>query len=276
MSWSRDKWQERNQKAKLCYVVIGVPHRGGLKVKKSRHHIDRLESELEVTLHNRYEDENWFKGWFDFPGADLDGTFGEAAPLIRDSDQLTIVRGEFSDRSTFNYLRNSLGVVSAIVDNNAFGVFDMYGVRWWTPEQWIDSFVSQSEFRLQDHISVIVTDDEEVGPGLWMHTRGMCKVARPDLQVKHVSEANVNNTARLINQIGEYMASGVDITDGQTLNPGSFARLVSFVESPDDTAEDTPHFCNTCLEVCDYNTKTKLPTPGLSSLMEAIEKMTGV
>lgn len=274
MSWSRPKWQERQQQAKVCYVIIGSPHRTGLKVKKSRHHIDRLEPELEVTLHQRYEDETWFTSWFDFPGADLDGTFGPAAKLIRDFDQLTIVRGEFSDRDSLDFLRNSLGVVSAIVDNNAIGVFDMYAVQWWTPEQWLESFVSRSEFLLQDHLSIIVSNDDEVGTELWMHTRGMCKFARPDLQVKHVEEPHVNNTARLLHQIGEYLATGADITDGHTLNPGPFERLVSFVESPDDTDDDAPHFSNSCLEVCDYDNKTKLPTPGISKLLAAIEKST--
>lgn len=274
MPWSRSKWKTRQQAAKLCYVVIGVPHRSGLKVKKSRHHIDHLEPELEVTLHHRSEDENWFTGWFDFPGADLNGSFGPAADLIRGSDQLTIVRGEFTDRASLDYLRNTLGVVSAIVDNNAFGVFDMYGIRWWTPEQWLESFVSKSAFSLQDHVTIVVSDDEQVGPGLWMHSRGMCKVARPDLQVKNVTEPFVNNTARLINQIGDYQASGANIQDGETLNPGSFDRLISFIELEDDSASESPHFCNSCLEICDYDTKTKLPTPGIIRLMDAIEAAT--
>jgi hypothetical protein len=167
-------------------------------------------------------------------------------------------------------------VVSAVLEQGGLGVLDLYAARWWTPDEWLAAFVDRSEFDVQDHVSVIVTDDERHRPGLWSHTRGMKKFGRPELQVKHLpgrlgdDNPLVDVAGKVINDFAEKMARGKLIPDGWRMRYSQDHQAFTFVETPDDSGSDKPHFNNGVLEILDYDPEGGRGGPGLGRLLAEI------
>ena len=272
--WPRPHFEPSGTVAELMYVIVGPPPAGGLQVSRRRHRVSHLEPALRVSAHKRADDPAWFEGWFAPPlGAELDTLFLDPDE-VRSAGQLTLVRGAFEDPGDLNYLRNTVGVVSAIADAGAVAVFDVHALTWWRPSDWRRQFVdSPSELRIADHVGVIVTDDARHHPGLWTHTRGMRKFGRPELQIRHLpgpystSNPAVRDSGHILNGFASYLAQGAVVRDGQTMHLPGFDAVVTFVETPDD-ADTTRHFNNAALEICDFDPGAAEPTPGAPELLE--------
>lgn len=259
-------------RADLFYVVVGPPPVQPLPLSRQRHHVDRLESELTISTHRREEDPEWFDGWFHGPlGWQIDGLFANPDEL-RGSPSLTVVRGTFPDGPDLNYLRNTIGVVSAIADTpGTLAVFDAPAVNWWRLGEWRAAFVDRSDFQIADHIFITVTDDARHHPGLWTHTRGMRKFARPELEIRHLpGEYDTRNPAirasgHVINGIAAYLAQGAILRDGQNMHlPGTDA-VVTFSHRDDE--ETRRHFNNSSLEISDFDEETGLAKAGAAELL---------
>lgn len=274
--WPRPHFEPSGSVASVFYLVVGPPPES-LNIKRARHHVDRIEENLIVSRHTRAQDPAWFDAWFNSPAAfDLDAVFGAAAADVRAADQLSVVRGDFPDPPTLGYLRNTIGVVSAIADCGAVAVFDVLALTWWRPDDWRRRFVDASEFRIDEQIFIAVTDDPRHHPGLWTHTRGMKKFGRPDLQMKHlpggydVTNPAIRDSGTVLNGVASYLAQGAVVRDGQTLHLPTVNRSVAFFESPADDPEARRHFGNAVLEICDVNPQTGLSEPGVGRLLDAM------
>jgi hypothetical protein len=277
-SWSRPRWTPTGRAASLFFFIPGEPPTAGLQVSRSRHHFDGFPEELQITSHERAADREWFDGFFARPGLgfSLDEEFGEAATAVREAQRGSVVRGEFPDPSDLGYLRNSLAVVSAVLEQGGLAVLDLPTCRWWPPEKWLARFVTRSEFEVEDHILVVVSDDELNHPGLWMHTRGLRKFGRPDLQIRHVpgewTEDNplVQAGGGLLNHLAGNLCRGSAITDGQVMNVAGTRRRCTFRHTPDDTQGDRTHFGNDVLEIVDV-VRGK-PSSDLRQVLRASQK----
>ena len=272
--WSRPRWKPTGRPASLFYFLPGEPPTGGLALSRSRHHAEGFPDELRVSAQERAAAPEWFAGFFARPGLGfgIDKTFGAAADAVRGADRGTVVRGEFADPPTLNYLRDTAGVVSAVVEQGALGVLDLPAAHWWSAEEWVKRFVDRCEFQVGDHVQVVVTDDDRHHPGVWVHTRGLRKFGRPDLQVRHVpgpwSDDNplVKAAGHLLNALADYLARGAVILDRQTMAFPDTTGRCTFLATPDDVDSQECHFGNDALEVVDL-VKNR-PAADLNRLLE--------
>lgn len=259
-------------RAELFYVVVGPPPGQPLPLSRKRHHVDRLEPALTVSTHLREEDPAWFDGWFNGPlGWQIDGMFANPDE-VRGAASLTVVRGTFPDSPDLNYLRNTVGVVSAIADTpGTLAVFDAPAINWWRLGEWREAFVDRSEFRIADHIFIAVTDEPRHHPGLWTHTRGMQKFARPELEIRHLPGAYdtrnpaVRASGNVLNGIATYLALGATIRDGQNMHLPDTDAIVTFSHHQD--AQTRRHFNNSSLEISDFDEGTGLAKQGAEELL---------
>src|SRR4051794_33549888 len=138
--WSRPCWQPTGRPASLFYVVPGRLAAAGLQLSRSRHHIP---PGLQVSAHKRSDNPAWLDGFFGKPGlgSDLGKVFGPRADKLRAVRRCVIAKGEFPDPSDLAYLRDSLGIVSAVLDQGGLGVLDLFAIRWWSKEEWMERFV---------------------------------------------------------------------------------------------------------------------------------------
>src|SRR5688500_10059871 len=115
-AWPRPHHKPSASRASLFYLVFGEPP-AHLNVKRARHHVDELPPQLQVSIHARADDPAWFDGWFSPPvGLELPHVFGGDAKTVYQSGKVAAVRAEFNDPASLAYLRNTVGVVSAIAE----------------------------------------------------------------------------------------------------------------------------------------------------------------
>jgi hypothetical protein len=274
--WSRPLFKPNGRQALLFYFIPGQAPTDGLNLSKSRHHVDDFPQELEVTAQTRADAPEWFASFFARPGlgADLDQVFGAEAATVSAAALGTVVRGTFAEVSSLDYLRNSVGVVSAVVDQGGLGVLDLSAARWWSRAEWCQHFIEDANFDIRKFVRIIVTDDDHQHPGLWMHTRGMVKFGRPDLQIKHIPgpwEANnplIQAAGDLLYSLATMLARGAAVRDGETMAFKGVKHQCSFVVSPDDADAADCHFGNEALEVVDL-VRGK-PSRDLCRLLEEI------
>jgi hypothetical protein len=265
--------ESADHEAEVFYLIVGPAPQQPLAVSRRRHHLDRLEPALDISVHRRTEDPAWFDAWFHGPlGSAIGGLFSNPDE-VRGAQTLTIVRGKFPDSADLNYLRNTVGVVSAIADTpGTLAIFDALATTWWRLSEWREAFVDRSEFRIADHVFIAVTQDERHAPGIWTHTRGMIKFARPELQIKHIggdyatSNPAIRASGNVLNGIASYLAQGAVLRDGQTMYLPETDATITFVESED--AATRKHFNNSAMEICDFNGRTGLAAQGANRLLE--------
>jgi hypothetical protein len=247
-----------------------------LNISRARHHVAEIRPELQVSRHPRSSDPAWFDGWLSSAiGLDIPRVFGaEGAGAVFDAPHVTAVRGEFRDQPSLAYLRDTVGVVSAVMEaSDAVAVLDAYALTWWRPADWRRRFVDESAFRVADHVFVAVSDDPRHRPGLWTYTRGMKKFGRPELQVKHLpgpyDEANpaIRNSGELLSGLANYLAGGAVIEDGRAMRLESYDSTIVFFETGDDSSTEK-HFNNAALEVCDIDPGTGISGEGIPHLLE--------
>ncbi|HZN67313.1 MAG TPA: hypothetical protein VFB66_18640 [Tepidisphaeraceae bacterium] len=273
--WPRPHFKPSGGRASLFYLVFGEPP-AHLNVKRARHHVDQLPPELQVSIHARTDDAAWFDGWLSNPlGAEIPHVFETNARSVYAAGRVAAVRGEFDDPSSLAYLRNTVGVVSAIAEEGAVSVFDVHALTWWTPQEWRTRFVDRSEFHIADHIFTAVSL-EETGRTVRMRTRGMKKFGRPELQLRHVPGAPdgngraVHHATEVLSGLANYMAHGGVIADGETMHLARFDASIAFFPAaaePDASA----HFENPTLEVCEIDPATGLSGGGISQLLGRME-----
>jgi hypothetical protein len=115
--WSRPFWKPTGRPASLFYFIPGEPPAAGLELSRSRHHAEGFPEGLELSAHERAAAPEWFAGFFARPGLGfgIDEAFGERADEVKAAARGSVVRGEFPDPPDLGYLRDSVGVVSALL-----------------------------------------------------------------------------------------------------------------------------------------------------------------
>ena len=266
--WPRPHHKPSPSKASLFYLVFGEPP-AHLNVKRARHHVDQLPPELTVSIHGRGDDPAWFDGWFSPPvGLEIPHVFGADAGPVYKAGKVAAVRGEFPDPASLAYLRNTVGVVSAIAEAGSVAIFDVPALTWWRPEEWRRRFVDRSEFHIGDHIFTAVSEDP--AGTLSMHTRGLRKFGRPELLVRHlpgprdVDAPAVRDAAEVMDGLSSYLARGGVIADGGTMRLDRYDATIAFFDATPPRSD-----CET-LEICDIDRGTGLSGEGVPQLLGRI------
>lgn len=271
--WPRPHHTPSPSKAALFYLVFGEPP-AHLNVKRAKHHVDELPPQLTVSIHGRSDDPAWFDGWLSMPiGAEIPHVFGGDAETVYRANRVAAVRGEFDDPASLAYLRNTVGVVSAIAEAGAVAIFDVPALTWWRPEEWRRRFVERSEFRIGDHIFTAISDDPAAAGELSMRTHGMQKFGRPELLVRRlpgprdVDGPAVCDAGEVMDGLANYLARGGTIADGATMRLDRYDATIAFFDA-------TPPRSNTAaLEICDVHPDTGLSGDGIPHLLARMRQL---
>jgi len=257
--WSRPLWRSSARPASLFYFVPGKHPMGGVELSRSRHHAEEVPKQLKVSRHRRADNPHWFGDFFARPGLGsmMEEAFGDRADEVKAAKHGLVARGEFTDPPDLGYLRDTVGVVSALLDQGGLGVLDLNACRWWAKEEWIARFVSRSGFALKDFVRIVSSDDEKEHPGIWVHTRGLRKFGRPDLQIRHVpgpwpgDNPMIQAAGDVLNIVAERLCLGEVLHDGKAMPFKGTRRRCAFLLTPDDIDSPACHFGNEVLEIVD-------------------------
>ena len=158
--------------------------------------------------------------------------------LLGRSSNLYDVRGSPAEYDTLDYFRDTIGLLTYLLDHGGLFVFDGLQLRCWSVAEWKEEVFAPGEPRPLSHCVILWSEDEDAPDRYWYHTRGLRKFGRPDVSVRKVPEGArewvVDLCARFI---GFQAAGGVlrpeDEVRMKSLPHGDVSPVVGDFDDPD-------------------------------------------
>lgn len=142
-------------------------------------------------------------------------------PAVRAAPSCLKLVFEVPDPSSLGYLRDIVGVVTAVLEHGGdVAVFDGMALRWWQPGDWRRDVFEPEAPDLYRHADILVSEDERSAdgrPAVWVHTRGLRKFGRPDVSVRRVTQERLGAVIELCNRMISFQARGGRVPDGQAV-----------------------------------------------------------
>lgn len=168
----------------------------------------------------------------------------EFAQRIAAATECLVVRGSPADSTTLNFLRDTVGLLTYLLDQGGIGVYDPQMLSWWPPEQWREHLFQPAESMPLEHVVILTSPEEE--EGTWFHTRGLRKFGRPDLSLHSVPFEKHEAVIDLFNRLIEHQALGAVIPEGYAIRMASLPAGMTCHHRGD---LDDPDFNNVHLEI---------------------------
>lgn len=144
----------------------------------------------------------------------------ELAATVDHCQHCVVIRGTPTDSSTLHYLRDTVGLITYLVDHGGCAIYDPFMFRWWGPSEWKQQVFEAAE-AVPSHHTVILVSEEKDSSLKWFHTRGMRKFGRPDISVHNVPAALETGVVDLCNRLIEHQMYGMVVPDGQEIKMAS-------------------------------------------------------
>jgi hypothetical protein len=237
--WERVYFNEPYGKPFLFYVLFGSDKIENLQVSKNKHNIDGMPNELEIENYNKINNsvhknyiECFYEGYF---GEYLKRKNNLLYKKVINCNNVTVVKGEFEDNNTFNYLKNTIGIIQAIIETDITAILDPQIIEWYDPREWSVKYFEPKSPNVFDHVKILSSCDNNV---TWLHTRGMRKFGRPDLSIKKVIEHKQDLGIEIINRFIQAYAYGLipDETKEiklKNMEKGVFGRILGDYDNID-------------------------------------------
>ncbi|NJM66103.1 MAG: hypothetical protein HC851_10765 [Acaryochloris sp. RU_4_1] len=147
------------------------------------------------------------------------------AQQIKDCETCIVIKGTPHESRTLNYLRDTIGLITFMLDHEGCAVFDPQILRWWHPSEWKEGIFNPAAPAPTQHV-VILKSEESLSNRYWLHTRGMRKFGRPDISVHNVSLQMEQVVIDLCNALILREAYGSVIPEGERLSFSAFSPEV--------------------------------------------------
>jgi hypothetical protein len=169
----------------------------------------------------------------------------ELAAIVSECPHCMVLRGTPTDSTTLDYLRDTVGLITYMLDQGGCAVYDPQMFRWWKPSEWQRQLFDPAAAVPRNHTVILVSEEED--PSLkWFHSRGMRKFGRPDISVHNVPASLEAGVIDLCNRMIEHQAFGHVVSDGQEIK---MASLPSGAVIRHGGNLDDPDFNNVHLDV---------------------------
>ena len=179
----RKYYEDIGYKPFLFYVVFGVSA-NELEISREKHKVDEIPEGLDVIALSRPEHSDYLDGLL---GGDIGKVLKNANSDLYETcvktEKVVILKGEIQKDSTFDYMRNVIGIIQAFIDKGAAGVLDLMTFTLYSTSEWNKRFFAQDEVNAQNHVLIMFSKEEN---GYWIHTRGMLEFGRPDYGISNV------------------------------------------------------------------------------------------
>ena len=201
----------------LFYVVFGTDA-DKLAVSRQKHHVDCVPEGLNMRRLDRNQHQDYMENL-------LSGTIVQHLQknhlmlyeACRDTTEWVILEGKVTDDGNLGYLRNTIGIIQACIEQGSVGVLDLFTIELYSASDWTSRYFNQ-EINPQTHVIILKSDDGE--GSYWLHTRGMIKFGRPDFSLHRLPETGVEDAVQALNQLIFHSGKGQIVSD--------FVRLHTF------------------------------------------------
>jgi hypothetical protein len=246
-SWPRPYLQAGGGDAFLFYWVVGDFQRLG-SLSRSTYRSNGLPKGVTLQQMRRGSD----SGQFDELLASHFGRFlDEQLPAglaaeVRAAPEYLVVSGTVSAPETLDYLRDTVGLLSWLLDAGGAALLDWQCLKWWTVADWRQQVFEPAAPVPSQHVQILLSEDEERPGARWYHTRGMRKFGRPDISVRGVPPELHEPVTELCHRFIQLQALGGVVPEGQPIRlQGLPEGMVSHTRGD----EDDPDFNNAHLDI---------------------------
>src|SRR6185312_893650 len=242
--WTRPHWSRDEATAMLVYFVFGE-FAAEPKLDLSAHGSHGLPQGVEILRIPKDRLAHW-------QGHPLRGALGEilregnpdAFGFARKAPECLMLRGELTDADSLGYLRDTLGVVAALLDAGGVAVVDPQILEMFSADDWRARHADDAIAAPRNHVLVLCQDD--TNDTAWIKTRGMRKFARPDVSIRRVPQSEVQRAGAVAAQLVELQARGMRFGDSSTVD---VEGLPGGLKIKRGGSLDDPEFNNTHLEL---------------------------
>jgi hypothetical protein len=168
------------------------------------------------------------------------------AQLVQAAGECLILRGELADQSDLNYLRDTVGLLTFLLDQGGMVIYDPQMFHWWEPGEWKDRIFLPNAAVPRQHVIVLTSDEPGDASLTWFHSRGMRKFGRPDLSVHRVPLHHQDAVIDLFERFIELQAFGGVIEEGYEVRMKTLPRGMSCHHAGHP---DNPDFNNVHVEI---------------------------
>ena len=236
--WPRAQWSDSGDDAFLLWFVFG-DFDPDLRIDGDRYRTRGLPAGIEAV---RYKNAALAK-WDGYP---LAGTLGkllweENARLFEQAkraDECTMLRGTLRDPADLDALRDLVGTIQALCEAGGVAVIDPQTLSMFSAQEWHARFFATDAFNARDHVLILCDGDDRNEGRLRVHTRGLRKFARPDLDIRNVPPALAANAGELAQGFVRFQCDGGIVADGHAIEvegapQGIVARLSGACDDAD-------------------------------------------
>jgi hypothetical protein len=139
------------------------------------------------------------------------------AEAVEAADECLILRGELADQGDLNYLRDTVGLLTFLLDHGGIVVYDPQMFQWWEPGEWKDRIFRPGGAGAHHHTVILTSEEPEDASLTWCHTRGLRKFGRPDVSLHRVPPQHHEAVIDLCNRFIEFQAFGGVIEEGKEI-----------------------------------------------------------
>lgn len=219
-SWERKHYVAGGGDPLLFYVVYGEI-KPSAPFSRSKYRSNGAPDGIEVMSYGPHihpEVPGKFRHgyiWNVFAATDPD-----LAATVSRCEHCMILRGTPTDFTTLDYLRDTVGLITYLIDQGGCAVYDPFMFHWWNPSEWKQK-IFEPAAPVPRHHTVILFSEENDPSLKWFHTRGMRKFGRPDISVHNVSSELEEGVIDLCARFIEHQAFGLVVQDGYQINTAS-------------------------------------------------------
>ena len=214
-SWERGHYSPGGGDAFLFYVVFGkFPQ--PLELSTIKYRSNGVPPGINLGFH---------RNWMDEPtlNTSIQGYLGqilrETPGLYEDissSPECITIMGTVADPENLNYLRDTIGLIMALLDKGGVGVYDPQRFAWWSRASWSEEIFEVDDSFLA-HCIILLSEEENSSNTKWVHTRGLRKFGRPDVSFRGVPEEKLDAAVRLCERFIQHQALGLLVPEGQQI-----------------------------------------------------------
>lgn len=234
--WPRKHYQEPGGKPFLFFVVYGAF--GGLAALDSKKYRSAgMQDGLELSHYDKKKHPGVLGRFQEgYLWVELQKHNPKLAEKISVAPECLVLQGEIDDTPSLNYLRDSVGLLTFLLDNGGITIFDPSMFHWWEPKEWRERIFDPAGPVPRHHVVILISDEPSQGD--WFHTRGMRKFGRPDLSIHNVPVRYHKAVIDLCERFIEFQAFGGLIEEGQEIRmkglpAGMTCRHQGDLEDPD-------------------------------------------
>jgi len=223
-AWPRPQWHDSGDEAFLLWFVFG-DFDPDLRIDAHKYRTRGLPAGIDAVRYANRALERW-------DGYPLAGTLGR---LLWDEDarlferakaagDCWMLRGTLQDPPDLDALRDLTGSIAALCDGGGIAVVDPQILSMFDAMQWSRRHLARDAFVAREHVLILCDEDESHAGRVRVHTRGMRKFARPDIDVRNVPPHAANLAGELAARFVEFQCAGGLVADG---------HVVEFDDAPD-------------------------------------------